>query len=261
MSLPETSFKPAGTPVEVLARLLDASAACLDGQAGLEVPDDELHREILLPLLPAMLGDKAIRQHWREQAATGFLARLAAHLEGRAPVPRWEAADFEVHVSTSYLAGPDAKALADTLLSEESLRDLTAALMNQVLERVWATLPVAAPIPVAVPEEPEPVVEAVEAVEIAEVPVAVEMEVEVAPAVEIEPEVEMEEVVESPAAESEELVAASSASTLAWLTPVPELPAIQRVLIRLNPIRGTVHTFGGLGQLGWQARNPLKRRR
>lgn len=253
------SFKPAGTPVEVLGRLLDASAACLGEPAGLEVPDDELHREILLPLLPAMLGDKAIRQHWREQAATGFLARLAAHLEGGATVPRWESADFEVHVSASYLAGPDAKALADTLLSEESLRDLTAVLMNQVLERVWATLPAGAPVAVPEEVEPEPMVEVVEVVE---VPAVAEEEAEIVPAVETEPEaVVVEELAGLPAPELEEVVAASSASSLAWLTPVPELPAIQRILIRPNPIRGTMHSFGGLGQLGWQVRNPLKRRR
>jgi hypothetical protein len=110
----------------------------------LAVPDDELHREILLPLLPAMLGDKAIRQGWREGLA-GFFSRVRLHIEGDGPAPRWLPHDFEIPVASSYLAGPDAKALADALLSEPSLRDLAAALMNRVLENVWTRLPVAAP--------------------------------------------------------------------------------------------------------------------
>src|SRR5687768_2322670 len=85
-----------------------------------------------------MLCDKAIRDHWHEQRATGFLARLNHHLTADAPRPHWIADDFEIHVTASYSAGPDARALADTLLSEELLREMAAALMNQVLDRVWA---------------------------------------------------------------------------------------------------------------------------
>jgi hypothetical protein len=135
--------KPEGTPAEVFARVLEATIALLDPPRANEmgVPDDDLHREILLPLLPTMLGDKVIQQHWREQTTTGFMARLGAHLVGDAERPQWMPADFEIHVAASYSAGPDAKALADTLLSEESLRDLTAALMNQLSDPAWAQLP------------------------------------------------------------------------------------------------------------------------
>jgi hypothetical protein len=59
----------------------------------------------------------------------------------RLETPRWTADDFEIHVTASYSAAPDARALADTLLSEESLRGLTADLMNQVLAAVWSELP------------------------------------------------------------------------------------------------------------------------
>ena len=153
-------------------RLLDESSALIATPpcAGIAIPDDELHREIIVPLLPAMLADAAIRQHWSEQAATGFLARLVRHFDGGDPAPRWLAGDFEIHVTASYSAGPDARALADTLLSEDSLRDMTATLMNQLLDVLWPSLAlipipaeteaeaeipaseIAAPVPAEIPE-------------------------------------------------------------------------------------------------------------
>jgi hypothetical protein len=138
--------KPAGTSAEVLVRLLDASGALLvsDRSEELALPDDELHNEILRPLLPAMLADAALREFWLGQETRGFLGRLAAHLRGEGARPKWEAGDFEIHVTASYRAGADARALADTLLSEESLRGLTADLMNRVLEMVWKELPAGA---------------------------------------------------------------------------------------------------------------------
>jgi hypothetical protein len=124
------------TAESIFEHLLDESSALLGAteDGGIALPEDELHREILLPLLPAMLCDGAIRKHWREQAATGFLARLRRHLHGGESAPRWTADDFEIHVAASYTAGPDAKALADTLLSEGSLREMAASLMNQILD-------------------------------------------------------------------------------------------------------------------------------
>ena len=159
---------------ELFHRLLDQFSALLASpeSAGVTIPDDELHREIIVPLLPAMLGDKSIRQHWSEQAATGFPARLARHIDGGDPAPRWLPGDFEIHVTASYSAGADARALADTLLSEDSMRDMTAALMNQLLDVLWPslaaapsaiaaseiTVPAVAKIPVPIiPPEPEPV--------------------------------------------------------------------------------------------------------
>lgn len=153
-------------------RLLDESSALIATPpcAGIAIPDDELHREIIVPLLPAMLADAAIRQHWSEQAATGFLARLVRHFDGGDPAPRWLPGDFEIHVTASYSAGPDARALADTLLSEDSLRDMTATLMNQLLDVLWPSLAlipipaeteaeaeipaseIAAPVPAEIPE-------------------------------------------------------------------------------------------------------------
>lgn len=115
-------------------RLLDASAFALVPGSVEEfgLPDDEMHRDILLPLLPAMIADKAIRKHWLERAK-GIVSRLKAPNTK----PQWEAADFEIHVAASYLAGPDARALSDTLLSEESLREMAAVVMNRVLDSVW----------------------------------------------------------------------------------------------------------------------------
>lgn len=133
---------PSATPEEIFHRLLDESSALLSAPegAGITIPDDELHREIIVPLLPAMLADAAIRGHWSEQAATGFVARIGRHFENGELAPRWLPADFEIHVTASYSAGADARALADTLLSEESLRDMTASLMNQLLDVLWPSI-------------------------------------------------------------------------------------------------------------------------
>ena len=91
--------------------LLDEAIALLSApdDAGLVFPDDEIHGDILLPLLPAMLGDAAIREHW---SAAGIADR------------EWTADDFEIPVTASYHASPDARALADTLLAEPSFREL-----------------------------------------------------------------------------------------------------------------------------------------
>lgn len=124
------------SPAQVFAQILDSTVTCL-AAGTMEVPPDELHQEILLPLLPAMLADGVIRQHWQSQAAVGFFPSLRSHLEAGGPQPEWTPGDFEVHVAASYAAGPDAKALADTLLSEEGLRDLAAGLMNQALKSAW----------------------------------------------------------------------------------------------------------------------------
>ena len=147
----------------IFRRLLDESAALLASphESGIAIPDDELHREIIVPLLPAMLGDEAIRQHWIEQAATGFLARLSRHLDGGETAPRWLPGDFEIHVTASYSAGADARALADTLLSEDSLRDMTASLMNQLLDVLWPSL-APAPRPIPAERQAEPAIAASE---------------------------------------------------------------------------------------------------
>ncbi len=139
-----SSARLAGTPAEVFTRLLDLIVAQLapENLAKLDVPSDELHQEILIPLLPAMLGDKAIRNHWREQKGHTFFSRLQSHMVGEAPQPGFAASDFEIHVTASYSAGADARALADTLLSEESLRDLAANLVNTLLGPAWSQLPV-----------------------------------------------------------------------------------------------------------------------
>lgn len=99
--------------------LLDEAIARLSApdDASVVFPDDEIHRDILIPLLPAMLGDAAIREHW---SAAGIAAR------------EWVADDFEIPVTASYHASPDARALADTLLAEPSFRELCAVLLNQL---------------------------------------------------------------------------------------------------------------------------------
>ena len=141
----------ASPSVQKMSRVLEESASLLtsDRVATLGLPDDEMHRDILLPLLPAMLSDRAIRAHWFEKPATGFVARVRAAIEESGGRPEWRASDFEIHVAASYLAGPDARALADTLLSEEPLREMTAAIMNAALQAVWDPISEVAPIAVS----------------------------------------------------------------------------------------------------------------
>jgi hypothetical protein len=225
-------LKPEGSPTEVFTRVLDATIALLDPEraTALGVPDDDLHREILLPLLPAMLGDRVIRQYWRDQSTAGFMARLNTHLLGEAERPEWMPADFEIHVAASYSAGPDAKALADTLLSEESLRHLTAALMNQLSESAWAQLP-------RVKAEAE------------EIPAPEEVDrLLTEPAPEIAGEKEPVEPI-GPAKLHEEA---------AIPTPMPAAPALRPVpwSPRRNPIR--CGSSLGFSFPNWLAVNPLK---
>ncbi len=154
-----TGQNTASSEVDTLARLLDLTAGALaPGRAAdFGFPNDELHREILLPLLPAMLADPAIRAHWNSRSAGGFVHRLkTATTEGGEP-PQWQAADFEIHVTASYLAGPDARALSDTLLSEESLREMAAGVLNSVLASVWLELSAAsAPVSGTIEAQSEP---------------------------------------------------------------------------------------------------------
>lgn len=155
------------TPAEFFHRLLDDTAATIAHPGAHAMPSDELHTEILLPLLPAMVADRVIRDAWENHTRHGFFYRLKTSRESSGAMPLWDADDFEIHVTASYLASPDAKALADTLLSEPSLRDLTAALMNQLLDIVWPLLPppgIAVPVtPVAaIAPEPEPVAVGIE---------------------------------------------------------------------------------------------------
>ena len=178
-----------------------------------------------------MLGDKVIQQHWREQTTTGFMARLNAHLTGDAERPRWTPADFEIHVTASYSAGPDAKALADTLLSEESLRDMTAALMNQLSEPAWSQLPKSEAIE-SVPEEEAP---------------RAESKV-FAP----------EPAIDSEQKQAEEVEAVRIEPAIAGKTPSHVAPALRPIPWdpRRNPIRGG--GFLGFAFSNSLAGNPLK---
>ena len=147
----------ASPSVQRMSTVLDASAALIGSGrvTTLGLPDDEIHREILLPLLPAMLADKAIRSHWFEKPATGFVARVRAAIEEPGRRPIWQASDFEIHVAASYLAGADARALADTLLSEEALREMVASIMNSAMDVVWEPVAVATQVAAPVTTAPE----------------------------------------------------------------------------------------------------------
>jgi len=228
---------------ELFRRLLDESSALLAApeSAGIVIPDDDLHREIIVPLLPAMLADAAIRGHWSEQAATGFVARVGRHFENGDPAPRWTPGDFEIHVTASYSAGADARALADTLLSEDSLRDMTAALMNQLLDALWPTF---APARV-VAAEPQAVAGGIAAEEAA--PSAVAPASPEIPEPIISPEPELPTVL--PAKISEEILLPTAEPEPAWQQPSRALirslcrklaaPVIRRGLVANSATRDT----------------------
>ena len=246
------SARLAGTPAEVFTRLLDAIVTQLapENLASLDVPSDELHQEILIPLLPAMLGDKAIRNHWREQKGNSFFGRLQSHLSGDAPRPSFSANDFEIHVTASYSAGADARALADTLLSEESLRDLAANLVNTLVDAAWAQLPMeekAAPEEVEAPAEVVP--EPAEEVSPEELPAAVaEPVAEELPETEVAPS-GFEEVAAAPA----EMPAAAQVGVV--LRAAPFRPQPWRT--QHNPLAGNHAPPKFTDPL---ARNPLEHR-
>src|SRR4051794_17962287 len=106
--------KASGSAPELFLEILEQTARCLapENSGAFDIPEDELHQEILVPLLPALLSDKAIRGYWRDQKTRGIFARLAQRAGGDVESARWEPDDFEIHVTASYLAGADAKALA-----------------------------------------------------------------------------------------------------------------------------------------------------
>jgi hypothetical protein len=252
------SEKPAGTAEEVLVALLDLTGHWLTPERADEfgVPTDELHREILLPLLPAMITDRAIRHHWREQRASGFFARLLAHLEMDAPQPMWEPADFEIHVTASYSAGADAKALADTLLSEESLRDLAAAMMNRMLEVAWPELPTRRAATEPAVESARIVPEVVESAELPAEHVVIGSE-EAGPWFE-------EQTTEEPAVVFDAVASAEPVADTALVpTPVVALPAQsfrpKLPNYRQNPIAGRIDARSFRFN-DWLAVNPLARR-
>jgi hypothetical protein len=96
--------------------------------------------------------------------------------------------------------------------------------------------------------EPETAVE--ERVAPASEPVAAEAAAE--PIVEAEPMVEMP----VPAVAAEEVAPAPARGV--WTRPADTLPNV--ICVKVNPIRGTVHTHGGLAET-WTKQNPLRPRR
>jgi hypothetical protein len=115
--------------------------------ARLSIPDDEEHRDVILPLLPAMLLDASIRAHLCREAPQGIVSRLARHVMGtreeRFETPgllKWTSEDLVIPPGASTRAGADARALATQLLSDDRLRSLTAGILNVALEEAWPAL-------------------------------------------------------------------------------------------------------------------------
>ncbi|MBN8460100.1 MAG: hypothetical protein J0M04_19910 [Verrucomicrobia bacterium] len=132
------------TPTGAMQRVLDELAFVLDPhnreRSRLQFPDDVEHQEIILPLLPAMLRDSAIRKHFTGEGSCGVVERLAHHVIGtrdRRSDPallRWTEQNLAIPAAAFARAGADAKDLASTLLHDKQLRELTAGVLNRAFE-------------------------------------------------------------------------------------------------------------------------------
>lgn len=139
--------KPQGARVKVL----DALAFVLDPQnrekSRLNFPDDEEHQDVILPLLPAMLHDAAIREHLFQNDDAGIVSRLAQHVMGTreerlaaAPNLKWASEDLNFPPRVTKRAGNNAAQLANWLFNDEGARTTTAEVLNRALDEAWPTL-------------------------------------------------------------------------------------------------------------------------
>lgn len=139
------------TPQGAMVRVLNELAFVLGPEnrekSELQLPDDELHREVILPFLPAMLGDAAIRGHLFKRGDAGIVARLAKHVMGNreerfdtAPSLKWDPDDLIFPVAVTRLAGSEAKQLAEWFLNDAQARATTAEVLNASLTAAWPAL-------------------------------------------------------------------------------------------------------------------------
>ena len=138
---------PQGAMVRVITELAFVLGPANREKSHFRVPDDEMHREVILPLLPAMLDDAAIRRHLNQRGETGILARLAKHVMGSrgerldaAPNLKWSADDLLFPVAVSKQAGAEAKQLAEWLLNDGHARSCAAEVLNGALAEAWPSL-------------------------------------------------------------------------------------------------------------------------
>ena len=82
-----------------------------------------------VPLLPAMLGDAAIRSYLNQRGDSSIVARLAKHVMGSreerldsAPKLKWVGDDLMFPVAITKRSGAEAKQLAEWLLNDEFAR-------------------------------------------------------------------------------------------------------------------------------------------
>ena len=134
-----------------VTRVLDELAFVLAPEnrekSTLQIPDDEIHKDVILPLLPALLGDAAIRSHFRQVGEEGIVTRLAKHVMGRreerletAPNLKWTANDLKIPIPVSLQAGNSAKELATWMLNDEHTRVCAANILNSALTDAWPAL-------------------------------------------------------------------------------------------------------------------------
>lgn len=134
-----------------MVRVLNELAFVLGPQnrekSELRFPDDEIHREYILPFLPAMLGDAAIRGYLFTSGDAGIVARLAKHVMGNrkehletAPSLKWSPDDLIFPVAVTRNGGAEARQLAEWLLNDAQARTTTADVLNASLTAAWPSL-------------------------------------------------------------------------------------------------------------------------
>lgn len=129
----------------IVLRAENLEAAKHDGRNHLHFPQDTEHAEIILPLLPSMLRDAAIRKHLSSDES-GIISRLARHVMGErqsrddAHNLKWTVGDLLIPAGVTNKAGEEAQSLGETLLSDERFRTLTADVLNRVCSDALASL-------------------------------------------------------------------------------------------------------------------------
>jgi len=138
---------PQGAMVRVLNELAFVLGPANREQSQLSLPDDEIHKDVILPLLPSLLGDASIRNYLNKRGDDSIVARIAKHVIGSreerldsAPNLKWVADDLLLPVAVTKHAGAEARQLAEWLLNDGHARACTAEVLNCALSEAWPAL-------------------------------------------------------------------------------------------------------------------------
>ena len=138
------------THAGAMQRVLDELAFVIDplnrDRSQLEFPDNADVQEVILPLLPALLRDHALRAHLTRADGETIVQRLAHHVMGnrdRRSDPaqrRWVADDLSFPAAAIERAGKEVRGLASALLQDPTLRQAAAEVLTQAFAEAGPAL-------------------------------------------------------------------------------------------------------------------------